>query len=128
MAIILIHESVFLSVVFRLLVFLHIEMCNGLEGVDNLYELGSLLLKDFISSCIFCIALGHFMAYVSFMYNIMYLYTLPPHTTGLELPGDWGDIVAFGRLTSLYASSAAKSKSLYFIRSRSVNYWRRSVK
>ena len=42
--------------------------------------------------------------------------------TGLELPGD------FGRLTSLYASSAAKSKSLYFIRSRSVNYRRQSVK
>ena len=47
---------------------------------------------------------------------------------GLELPGDLGDIVAFGRLTSLYASSAAKSKTLYFITSRSVNYWRRSVK
>ena len=46
---------------------------------------------------------------------------------GLELPGDLGDIVAFRRLTSLYASSAAKWKSLYYIRSRSVNYRRRSV-
>ena len=48
--------------------------------------------------------------------------------SGLELPGDLGDIVAFGRLTSPYPSPAAKSKSLYFIRSRSVNYRRRSVK
>ena len=47
---------------------------------------------------------------------------------GLKLPGDLGDIVAFGMLTSPYASPAAKSKSLYFIRSRSVNYRRRSVK
>ena len=49
-------------------------------------------------------------------------------SAGLELPGDLGDIVAFGRLTSLYASAAAKSKSHYFMKSRSVNYRRRSVK
>ena len=59
--------------------------------------------------------------------NCEYLH-LPSIFPGLELPGDLGDIVAFGRLTSLYASSAAKSKSLFFIRSRSVNYRRRSVK
>ena len=49
-------------------------------------------------------------------------------TAGLELPGDLGDIVAFGRLTSPYSSSPAKSKSLSFYRSRSVNCRQRSAK
>ena len=65
-------------------------------------------------------------------FNSFCLYHIHVHEVcngaGLELPGDLGDIVAFGRLTSPYALPAAKSKSLYFIRSRSVNYRRRSVK
>ena len=78
MAIILIHESVFLSVVFRLLVFLHIEMFNGLEGIDNLYELVS--VQDFISSCICCIALGHFMDHCLCFNYVQYYVFINPTT------------------------------------------------
>ena len=51
----------------------------------------------------------------------------PKRNAGLELPGDLGDKAAFRRLTSPYLSSAAKSKSLYFSRSRFVHCRQRSV-